>query len=480
MRNVERPVWERTYSAGLFLTDYVVAGIALIVVSLLRDFHYQAVSNVEQAGTGLGLVLVWVVAVAWLGGYHRRTVGVGTREYAAVGGAVLVSVAATSTGAFFFRRNIDRLAIVLVFVLAAGLSLVVRHLARKWVHRRRVDGRFNRRILLVGTRAGVERLIGHFAATPYVGYLVVAAVVPEAEAVAGDVMVGDRSHPVRPMPTDLLEAVEEYGADTIAVVDADVLGDKSMRHLGWQLEGTGIEMLVAPSVTDVAGPRISVTPVAGLPMLYVDEPAFVGAAAVTKAAYDRLLAAFFIAAAAPVLLAISVAVAFSSGGPVFYRQRRVGLLGREFTMVKFRTMVVDADQRRDELEAHDEGAGVLFKVRDDPRVTRVGRVLRRFSLDELPQLVNVLTGSMSLVGPRPQLPREVEQLTEEGADEGVHRRLLVKPGMTGLWQVSGRSDLTWEQSVRLDLTYVENWTPVLDAQIMIRTVGAVLRGRGAY
>jgi exopolysaccharide biosynthesis polyprenyl glycosylphosphotransferase len=475
-----RPVWERRYIAGVFLTDYSAAAAALVLTSLLREFHEKRVAQAEQFATGMGLVVLWVVAVAVLGGYRPRTIGIGAREYGALGGALALSVAVAATGAFFFRRSIDRLALVATFVLAAALSLLVRHLVRKWVHRRRVDGRFNRRILLVGTRAGAERLIGHFAQAPYAGYLVVVVVLSEEEAASGDVVVGEQRHSVCAMPDDLLGAVEEYRADTIAVVDADVLGGRSMRRLGWQIEGTGIEMLVAPSVTDVAGPRISVTPVAGLPMLYVDEPAFVGVTAVTKAAYDRLLAVVFIVATAPVLFITGVAVALTSKGPVFYRQRRVGLLGREFTMVKFRTMVVDADERRGELEALDEGAGVLFKVRDDPRVTPVGRVLRRFSLDELPQLFNVVAGSMSLVGPRPQLPREVEQLADEGAEEGVHRRLLVKPGMTGLWQVSGRSDLTWEQSVRLDLSYVENWTPVLDAQIMIRTVGAVLRGRGAY
>jgi exopolysaccharide biosynthesis polyprenyl glycosylphosphotransferase len=215
-------------------------------------------------------------------------------------------------------------------------------------------------------------------------------------------------------------------------------------------------------------------PLDGVPMLRLEEPAFYGLQRLAKAVIDRVGALIILLLFAPVLIVAAVAVRCSRG-PVFYRQRRLGRNGEPFTMIKFRSMVPDADKRRTELVEHDTGAGPMFKVRQDPRITRVGRVLRRYSIDELPQLFNVLTGSMSLVGPRPPLPEEVSSY-----DEAARRRLLVRPGMTGLWQVSGRSNLSWGETVRLDLTYVENWSLLADALIVMRTVRAVVRGSGAY
>ncbi|HEY4629941.1 MAG TPA: sugar transferase, partial [Blastococcus sp.] len=243
----------------------------------------------------------------------------------------------------------------------------------------------------------------------------------------------------------------------------------------WQLEGSGIELLVSPGLIEVAGPRLHIRPFVGLPLLSIEEPVFTGWRRVLKGALDRTGAALAIVLVAPILVAIAVAVRLSSHGPVLYRQERVGTYGRRFTMYKFRSMVDGADGKLADLLARNEGHGLLFKMQRDPRVTPVGRVLRRLSLDELPQLFNVLGGTMSLVGPRPPLPREVERY-----DTSIRRRLLVKPGLTGLWQISGRSDLSWEESVRLDLRYVENWSLTLDLLILWKTASAVLRSRGAY
>jgi exopolysaccharide biosynthesis polyprenyl glycosylphosphotransferase len=236
-----------------------------------------------------------------------------------------------------------------------------------------------------------------------------------------------------------------------------------------------VQLIVAPAVTQVAGPRIVIHPIAGLPLLEVDEPELTGGQRLVKEVFDRIVSLVLLVLLSPVLLVLAIVVRSSSRGPVLFRQVRVGRDGREFTMYKFRTMVDEADQRQHEVAHLDEADGVLFKIRADPRVTRAGSALRRHSLDELPQLWNVLRGQMSIVGPRPPLPSEVQHY---GSD--AQRRLLVKPGMSGLWQVSGRSELSWEESIRLDLYYVENWSPALDAQILWRTIGAVVRGRGAY
>jgi exopolysaccharide biosynthesis polyprenyl glycosylphosphotransferase len=233
--------------------------------------------------------------------------------------------------------------------------------------------------------------------------------------------------------------------------------------------------VVATSLLDVAGPRTSIRPVDGLPMLHVEPAELTGGRRLAKGAFDRILATLALIAVAPLLLGLAALVRLTSKGPAMFTQTRVGKDGREFTIYKFRTMYTDAEERLAELAAQNEHDGLLFKIRNDPRVTPVGRVLRRFSLDELPQLLNVFLGQMSLVGPRPPLPSEVAQYPED-----LLRRLAVKPGITGLWQVSGRSNLSWEDTVRLDLRYVENWSLTFDLVILLRTATAIVRASGAY
>jgi exopolysaccharide biosynthesis polyprenyl glycosylphosphotransferase len=274
---------------------------------------------------------------------------------------------------------------------------------------------------------------------------------------------------------DVLTIARRTNADTIAVTSASETAAQYLRTLSWQLEGTELELLVAPGLVEVAGPRLHIRPFDGLPLLSVEQPRFEGWRRVVKGALDRSVALAALVVLAPVFAVLALAVRLSGPGPVLYRQERVGLGGRHFEMLKFRSMVADADQQVASLSDGNDADGLLFKMRQDPRVTPVGRWLRRLSLDELPQLVNVLTGSMSLVGPRPPLPREVARY-----DTSVSRRLLVKPGLTGLWQISGRSDLPWEEAVRLDLRYVENWSLTLDLSILRKTFAAVLQSRGAY
>jgi exopolysaccharide biosynthesis polyprenyl glycosylphosphotransferase len=250
---------------------------------------------------------------------------------------------------------------------------------------------------------------------------------------------------------------------------------KRLQRLAWDMEGTGAEMVVAPVLMEVAGPRLNVTGVLGMPLLRVTAPMFTGGRRVVKEIVDRCGSALLLTLLSPLLLVIAVAIKLNDRGPVIYRQRRVGRDGATFTMLKFRTMVTNADAIKQTLAADNDGAGPLFKMKRDPRITRVGGFLRRYSLDEVPQLFNVVSGKMSLVGPRPPLPEETEQYAPD-----ARRRLLVKPGLTGLWQVSGRSDLTWAESIRLDLRYVEDWSLALDLVILWKTFRAVMGGQGAY
>jgi exopolysaccharide biosynthesis polyprenyl glycosylphosphotransferase len=286
--------------------------------------------------------------------------------------------------------------------------------------------------------------------------------------------VGDA--PVLGSLTQVIESIATCAADTVAVTAGPGMTPEVLRRLSWDLEGSGVDLVVAPALLDVAGPRILARPVAGLPFLHVEEPELSGPRQLLKATVEWAVATVAFVLVSPILVVLCLAVRLDSPGSPVFRQMRVGRDGREFTVFKLRTMYVDAELRLESLREHNENAdGLLFKMREDPRVTRVGKFLRRWSLDEVPQLWNVVRGDMSLVGPRPPLPREVSQYDRE-----VSRRLLVRPGITGLWQVSGRSDLSWKESVRLDLYYVENWSLALDAMVVWKTVFAIFRREGAY
>ena len=282
--------------------------------------------------------------------------------------------------------------------------------------------------------------------------------------------------PVLGDETDVERAVTQLNAHTVALTATEHLGPDGIRELSWKLHKLEVDLVVSPGVVDVAGPRLTMQPVSGLPLIHVEKPQYSGAQRFQKRAFDIAVSVVVLSAALPVMVVAAIAIKLTSKGPTFYRSERVGMDGRPFQLIKFRTMVVDADAQMEMLKARNESVGgVLFKIRDDPRVTAVGRFLRRYSIDELPQFFNVLRRDMSVVGPRPPLRQEVDTYSDQ-----VRRRLLVLPGITGLWQISGRSDLSWEDSVRLDLSYVENWSIANDLIIAAKTVRAVLAGKGAY
>lgn len=470
---VRRPRWERRYARLLIVTDAVLITVASYTAVIARfgeqRTSLRGVSYLVLAGA---LTPVWVAILALSRAYEPRYVGIGSDEFRRVFDASIRLLAFVATLAFTFRLPLARGFVGIAFPLGTLLLLLGRYGGRRVLHRLRSQGRGVHRVVVVGAREAVEDVIRQALASPYAGLLVVGACVPDTER---PIVVGDVTIPALGTPIEAAQVVGRVRADTVAVAGGWAMGPDGVRRLAWQLEGSGVDLVVAPSLTNIAGPRITIRPVAGLPLLHVEEPEFTGVRRVFKGAFDRLLALFVVLLAAPVMAAIALVIKFTDRGPVLFSQDRVGRNGEVFRLWKFRSMYVDAEARRAELEAHNEHEGVLFKIKQDPRVTPVGRFLRRYSLDELPQIFNVMRGDMSLVGPRPPLPSEVEAYAID-----VHRRLLVKPGVTGLWQVSGRADLTWEESVRLDLHYVENWSVALDFMILWKTIGAVVRGRGAY
>ena len=466
-----RPAWEASYALSLVLVDAALISVAGYV-ALGRFGVDRTVNGIPYGVLAVLLAPVWVLVLAVGRAYESRFVGVGSDEFRRVFDSSVRLLAAVATTAFVFRLPLSRGFVGVAFPLGTVLLLLGRYGARRVLHRLRRKGRAVHNVLVVGARDGVEAVVAQMCESPHAGMRVVGACVPDTErpVVAGGIHVK-----VYGVPMEAARAVGECGADTVAVAGGWAMGADGVRRLAWQLEGSGVDLVVAPSLTNVAGPRITIRPVAGLPLLHVDEPEFTGFRRLVKGALDRSLAAFMLLAGSPVLLLVALAVKVTDRGPVFYGQERIGRDGKAFRIWKFRSMYVGADRVVDELAEQNEKDAVLFKIRRDPRVTPVGRWLRRFSVDEVPQLWNVVKGDMSLVGPRPPLPSEVEKY---GYD--VRRRLLVKPGVTGLWQVSGRSDLSWEESVRLDLHYVENWSVAMDAMILWKTFGAVVRGRGAY
>lgn len=470
-RVVRRPRarWTLAYRVGVLTAEVVAAAVAAALVVLARD--NGGPGRIALFWAAGALVVTWPVLLAATGAYDRQLFGTGSDEYRRVVRAGVVVLAVAGFVSFAFQLELSRALVVVAVPGLTGITLLIRFGARWQLRRLRSQGRCTKRVIVVGRGGAVLSLAGRLDAERFAGLQVVGLCVTpgERQRVTDlvDIPVGGLD--------DVLALAARLDADTIAVTSASETAAEYLRQLSWQMEGTGLELLVAPGLVEVAGPRLSIRPFEGLPLLAVEEPTFTGWRRVVKGLVDRSAAVLALLLLSPVLLAIALAVRLDSPGPVFYRQQRVGRHGELFTMLKFRSMVVDAEKKLTELAASNESDGLLFKMREDPRVTSVGRWMRRYSVDELPQLLNVLGGSMSLVGPRPPLPREVARY-----DDHVSRRLLVKPGLTGLWQISGRSDLPWDEAVRLDLRYVENWSLAMDVSILWQTGRAVLSSSGAY
>ncbi|MCD2187842.1 sugar transferase [Actinomycetospora soli] len=442
-----------------------VAALATALGVATRSWDLQSAAFASCIGAGIALTLMAAMRC-----WDAQVIGQGAEEFNRLVRAFVGSSLVLALIGYLLKADNLRPWVIGVLPVTGLAILSGRYLIRRVLHTARREDLCMSSVLVIGTEQGISDLVARTRRVPHHGWTVVAACtaggLPEGGSIADVPVVGDLDGVAR--------QVVELGIDIVAIAPTPGWTPKRLQVLAWELEGTGVDLVVEPGLMEIGGPRLHVAPVDGLPMLRLTEPRFDGVTRAVKAGIDRVGAAFLLLLLAPVLLTIAALVK-RDGGPVFYRQERVGLNGRHFRMVKFRSMVVNADQQVGELAATNEAAGPLFKMKRDPRITAVGSTLRRLSLDELPQLFNVLGGSMSLVGPRPPLSREVAKYETD-----ARRKLLVRPGMTGLWQVSGRSDLTWEESVRLDLRYVENWSPALDINILWKTVGAVTRGRGAY
>jgi exopolysaccharide biosynthesis polyprenyl glycosylphosphotransferase len=475
--------WRRTYALGLVVTDLLVLVWVVFGVQIAWfGFETSALAvDGDPGGVAISYTLIsvviiasWMLALGLYGTRGYRVLGTGPQEYRLILSATVRLFGFVAIVAFLGRIEFARGYIIIALPLGLVTLVLSRWMWRQWLNVQRAKGRYSSRVLLIGSESSTDFLARELARQPYAGYLVVGACIPSGVIAA---TLPGTGVPVLGKLDDLQSAMRAVDADTIVIASNDELSAERIRELSWSLEPGRQHLVVAPSLTDIGGPRIHTRPVAGLPLIHVETPRYEGTKLFAKRLFDVVVSTLILVVASPVLLAVAMAVRLSTPGPVLFKQERVGINGKPFLMLKFRTMVSDAEARLLELEkqSRDAGNSVLFKMKDDPRVTPVGRFLRRYSLDELMQLVNVFRGSMSLVGPRPPLAREVESYETK-----VHRRFLVKPGITGLWQVSGRSNLSWEDSVRLDLYYVENWSMVGDLVILWKTARAVLAREGAY
>jgi exopolysaccharide biosynthesis polyprenyl glycosylphosphotransferase len=470
-----RAGWQSRYALSLYVIDFLVGLSAASSALLLRFGPSGAEPYMRDY-----LLLTFLIPIAWIAclavnrAYEPRHLFVGTDEYARVFRAALALTAGLAILSFAFDLRLARGYVIIAMPLAVVVDLGARYMFRQTLHRSWARGERLHRVILVGHERAVADMTRLLRRERHHGLGVIGACLPPGISRHG---FTPGLPPIYGTFDAVASAVSRSDADTVVVLSCPEIDGAALRRLAWQLERDEIDLIVASTLVDVAGDRTTIRPVDGLPMLHVEHPRLKGSARLVKAAFDRVGALILLTLSSPLLAVVGVLVMFGPGGrgPFIFRQERVGKNGRPFVLYKFRTMVVNAEQRLPELRNLNDTDGELFKMRSDPRVTPVGRWLRRFSLDELPQLVNVLKGDMSLVGPRPPLAREV---AEYPAD--MRRRLVVKPGLTGLWQVSGRSDLSWDESIRLDLTYVENWSLAMDLAILARTVSAVVRSSGAY
>jgi exopolysaccharide biosynthesis polyprenyl glycosylphosphotransferase len=480
-RPVTQPLSER--GRGQRLLQLGIAGGDLVIISAatalaavgrtrLEIFEFSNDVNQVAQSVGLWIVVAWMLANLALGTYTSSHLGVGTIEYARVCSAAGLTAGAIGILSYLTKFDLSRGFFVLIFAIGLPTVLLWRWYARRLVHHAHLGGHLLTRVLISGSVSHVDDVAAVLERERWLGYRIVGALVPSSQPAR----TTPKGVPVVGTTAETASSVLAEKADMVVFTEGAFPSATDFRRIAWDLEGHQVQMAVVPSLSDISSGRMAMRPVGGLPLVHVEQPQSLGASRGLKRAFDFVGATLLLLLAAPVMIVFAIATKLQDGGPVLFRQTRVGREGELFECLKFRSMVVDAEAKLSSITHLNQNAdGVLFKAQRDPRITKVGAFMRRYSIDELPQLINVVNGDMSLVGPRPALPAEVRRYVPD-----VQRRLHVRPGMTGLWQVSGRSDLSWDDTVRLDLYYVDNWSIVQDLSIMAKTIHAVFRPNGAY
>ena len=456
--------WKPNLRRNIARADLCALTLTLVFILSVRfpEIWRGELTNYEIRNILLAFLVLgsWLFFLWFNGSRDTNILGFGADEYKKLINATLLSFTAVAFVSYIFKLEISRLFVLSIFPFGLLVLFIVRRILRRRLLRARSQGRYLSRVLLLHSGAS-DPVEQRLALAQHAGFNIVHKIVT-AEKVIFDVK-------------EIVSNALSKNCDSIMVGQSAVISATELRKLGWALEQTNIDLIVAPAVTEIAGPRLKVSNVEGLPLLHLEQPAFSGASRVTKRILDLTISIVGLIFISPFLLIVAILIKSSDRGSVLYTQKRIGQNNKEFNVYKFRTMYEGSHELRAQVMAETNKDPRLAKDPQDPRITKPGLFLRRWSIDEIPQIINVLKGEMSLVGPRPPLAEEVNKY-----EKSETRRLLVKPGLTGLWQVSGRSELDWEDAVRLDLYYVENWSLTLDILIIIRTAAAVWRGEGAY
>ncbi|MEO0024844.1 MAG: hypothetical protein RL196_1285 [Actinomycetota bacterium] len=477
------------FALRLFVLDVLIAATTLLAMAFIHFRDSEDASailttndrftiSLTPVALAISMFIVWVVALAVAKSWNARIAGTGIAEYLMTTKASVAVVLFLAFASLIFKVDVSRTFVFSAFALGASALIVHRWLCRQWLLRQRGQGRYIKRTLLVGPPEQMFELADRLKLNALEGYVPVrAAVFANVFSQKLHAEFARQGIELVTFEDSVAEDIEQFKIDSVIIIGSDQLSSERLKQLGWSLEGTNAELIVAPALVDFAGTRINSHPVAGMPFLHVETPSFEGIKYLAKTTFDLIFAVVAFVVVLPIMVVTAIAVWCEDRGPIFYAQERIGQNGKPFKMFKFRSMIVNAESMHATLRKNATNLlnEKMFKDPNDPRLTKVGRFIRRYSIDELPQIFNVMNGSMSVVGPRPPLAVEVAEYEIK-----AHRRLLVKPGITGLWQVSGRSLLSWDETVRLDLYYVENWSLAGDIFIILRTFRVVAGRTGAY
>ena len=476
------------FVACLVMVDLAVMLISLSISLWVNDAAYNAINGAMPFWLFLVCFsFIWVLSLTFAGTYHRHVMAEGYELYAKIINASLLTIITYCSLAFIFNLSLPRTALIVAPIIAFFLEVIARWQMRQWQHRSRQKGACKYKTVVIGSSDGINRALRTMRDYSNWGYSPIAVCPIEVDGNEKDAYVVTSFEPdpsiegadklkVIPFNAAFPRTCESLGAQEVYV--ADVLSrDSEMLHgISLAVESLGMELALAVSLADVSGHRLYLRNTVEQPVLLASLPQYTNTTYVIKRLLDIVGSAFALLIFSPLMLGTALAIKLDDGGPIFFSQKRIGLHGKPFTMYKFRSMVTNAEELKKKLaEENGQTDRFIFKMKDDPRITKVGRFIRKTSLDEFSQFFNVLKGDMSLVGPRPALPEEVARYGSL-----YSARLLVKPGITGPWQVSGRSDLSQEQSEYLDVSYIENWSITGDLAILAKTVLVVFRGTGSY
>lgn len=483
-----RPLWRYIYVAALVAVDVLVMLLSLVICFAFNPGAYDTVTRAMPIWAFLlAYCVIGLLCLAFAGAYHRHVMAEGYELYTKLINAAIFTIVLASCVAFMLNLQLPRTALIIAPLVGLVCELVARWMMRCLLHHHRRRGECKYTTVIVGSSEGINRTLRLMRRNSALGYMPVAVcpIAPDPRMddayvvtnfVADPDIEGADKLRVLSFGSRFARTIERMGVQEVYIADVLSRDSKLLHAMSLAIESLGIELAISVSLADVGGHRLHLRNSAEQQVLIASLPQYRTTTYVIKRIIDIVLSAVALVVSSPIMLGVAIAIKLDDGGPVLFKQTRVGIHGKPFTMYKFRSMVTNAEEIKAKLAAESgQTDRFIFKLKDDPRITKVGKFIRKTSLDEFPQFFNVFKGDMSLVGPRPALPDEVARYGSL-----YSTRLLVKPGITGPWQVSGRSDLSQEQSEFLDVSYIENWSITGDLAILAKTVMVVFRGTGSY